>query len=177
VSGAVLGYEAQYLGKAELVRGEAFEEVPNGKGGYSAEYVPATVTLSATKEEVRAGDRLLPAPARAFANYIPRAPELDVDASVVSIYGSSSVTYAAQNQVVAINKGAEDGIEAGYVLSLLTKGARVKDSTDPSKAMIKLPSEINGTAMVFRTFDRVSYALILEIRDGVRVGDRLVNPK
>lgn len=177
VSGEVLGYEAQYLGKAELVRGEAFEEVPNGKGGYSAEYVPATVTLSATKEEVRAGDRLLPAPARAFANYTPRAPELDVDASVVSIYGSSSVTYAAQNQVVAINKGSEDGIEAGHVLSLLTKGSRIKDSTDASKAMIKLPSEINGTAMVFRTFDRVSYALILEIRDGVRVGDRLVNPK
>lgn len=177
VSGEVLGYEAQYLGKAELVRGEAFEEVPNGKGGYSAEYVPATVTLSATKEEVRAGDRLLPAPARAFANYTPRAPELDVDASVVSIYGSSSVTYAAQNQVVAINKGSEDGIEAGHVLSLLTKGSRIKDSTDANKAMIKLPSEINGTAMVFRTFDRVSYALILEIRDGVRVGDRLVNPK
>jgi len=177
VSGEVLGYEAQYLGKAELVRGEAFEEVPNGKGGYSAEYVPATVTLSATKEEVKAGDRLLPAPARAFANYTPRAPELNVDASVVSIYGSSSVTYAAQNQVVAINKGSEDGIEAGHVLSLLTKGSRIKDSTDASKAMIKLPSEINGTAMVFRTFDRVSYALILEIRDGVRVGDRLVNPK
>ena len=177
VSGEVLGYEAQYLGKAELVRGESFEEVPNGKGGYTAEYVPATISLSGTKEEVRAGDRLLPAPARAFANYIPRAPGMDVDASVVSIYGSSAVTYAAQNQVVAINKGSEDGIEAGYVLTLLTKGDRIKDSTDPKKAMIKLPSEVNGTAMVFRTFDRVSYALILEIRDGVRVGDRLVNPK
>ena len=177
VSGEVLGYEAQYLGKAELVRGESFEEVPNGKGGYTAEYVPATISLSGTKEEVRAGDRLLPAPARAFANYIPRAPGMDVDASVVSIYGSSAVAYAAQNQVVAINKGSEDGIEAGYVLTLLTKGDRIKDSTDPKKAMIKLPSEVNGTAMVFRTFDRVSYALILEIRDGVRVGDRLVNPK
>ena len=177
VSGEVLGYEAQYLGKAELVRGESFEEVPNGKGGYTAEYVPATISLSGTKEEVRAGDRLLPAPARAFANYIPRAPGMDVDASVVSIYGSSAVTYAAQNQVVAINKGSEDGIEAGYVLTLLTKGDRIKDSTDPKKAMIKLPSEVNGTAMVFRTFDRVSYALILETRDGVRVGDRLVNPK
>ncbi len=177
VSGEVLGYEAQYLGKAELVRGESFEEVPNGKGGYTAEYVPATISLSGTKEEVRAGDRLLPAPARAFANYTPRAPGMDVDASVVSIYGSSAVTYAAQNQVVAINKGSEDGIEAGYVLTLLTKGDRIKDSTDPKKAMIKLPSEVNGTAMVFRTFDRVSYALILEIRDGVRVGDRLVNPK
>ena len=177
VSGEVLGYEAQYLGKAELVRGESFEEIPNGKGGYTAEYVPATISLSGTKEEVRAGDRLLPAPARAFANYIPRAPGMDVDASVVSIYGSSAVTYAAQNQVVAINKGSEDGIEVGYVLTLLTKGDRIKDSTDPKKAMIKLPSEVNGTAMVFRTFDRVSYALILEIRDGVRVGDRLVNPK
>ena len=177
VSGEVLGYEAQYLGKAELVRGESFEEIPNGKGGYTAEYVPATISLSGTKEEVRAGDRLLPAPARAFANYTPRAPGMDVDASVVSIYGSSAVTYAAQNQVVAINKGSEDGIEAGYVLTLLTKGDRIKDSTDPKKAMIKLPSEVNGTAMVFRTFDRVSYALILEIRDGVRVGDRLVNPK
>ena len=177
VSGEVLGYEAQYLGKAELVRGESFEEVPNGKGGYTAEYVPATISLSGTKEEVRAGDRLLPAPARAFANYTPRAPGMDVDASVVSIYGSSAVTYAAQNQVVAINKGSEDGIEVGYVLTLLTKGDRIKDSTDPKKAMIKLPSEVNGTAMVFRTFDRVSYALILEIRDGVRVGDRLVNPK
>ena len=177
VSGEVLGYEAQYLGKAELVRGESFEEVPNGKGGYTTEYVPATISLSATKEEVRAGDRLLPAPARAFSSYTPRAPGMDVDASVVSIYGGSAVTYAAQNQVVAINKGSEDGIEAGYVLTLLTKGDRIKDSTDPNKAMIKLPSEVNGTAMVFRTFDRVSYALILEIRDGVRVGDRLVNPK
>ena len=65
--------------------------------------------------------------------------------------------------MVAINKGSEDGIEAGHVLSLLTKGARIKDTTDKSKAMIKLPSESNGTAMVFRTFDRVSDALLLEI--------------
>ena len=176
-NGEVLGYEAQYLGKAELVRGESFEEIPNGKGGYTAEYVPATISLSDTKEEVRAGDRLLPAPARPFVSYTPRAPGMDVNASVVSIYGSSSVTYAAQNQVIAINKGTEDGIEPGYVLSLMTKGERIKDSTDAGRAIIKLPSEINGTAMVFRTFDRVSYALILEIRDGVRVGDRLVNPK
>lgn len=177
INGEVLGYEAQYLGKAELVRGESFEEVPNGKGGYTAEYVPATISLSDTKEEVRAGDRLLPAPARPFTSYTPRAPGMEVNASVVSIYGSSSVRYAAQSQVIAINKGTEDGIEPGYVLSLMTKGERIKDSTDAGKAIIKLPSEINGTAMVFRTFDRVSYALILEIRDGVRVGDRLVNPR
>lgn len=177
LTGEVLGYEAQYLGKAELVRGESFEESANGKGGYTSEYVPATVDLSATKEEVQAGDRLLPAPARAFMNYTPRSPGVEVDARVVSIYGSSAVAYAAQNQVVAINLGSQDGIEPGHVLSLMTKGDRIKDTTDQTKAMVKLPSEINGTAMVFRTFDRVSYALLLEIRNGVRVGDRLVNPK
>ena len=176
-SGALLGYEAQYLGKAELVRGESFEEIPNGKGGYTAEYIPATVDLSATKEEVRAGDRLLPAPARPFLSYTPRPPGMEVDARVVSIYGSSAVAYAAQNQVVAINMGSQDGLEPGHVLSLLTKGDRIKDMTDSNRAMVKLPSEVNGTAMVFRTFERVSYVLLLEIRNGVRVGDRLVNPK
>ncbi|MFN3439832.1 MAG: LysM peptidoglycan-binding domain-containing protein [Acidovorax sp.] len=177
VTGEVLGYEAQYLGKAELVRGESFEDTPNSKGGYTAEYVPATVDLTAAKEEIRAGDRLLPAPARVFTSYTPRAPQVDIDARVVSIYGGSAVAYAAQNQVVAINLGIQDGVEAGHVLNIVSNGERIKDSTDGGKAMIKLPSETNGTAMVFRTFDRVSYALILEIRNGVRVGDRMVNPQ
>ena len=176
VTGEILGYEAQYVGKAELVRGESLEETADGKGGKVVEYVPATVELTATKQEVRAGDRLLPAPARAFVSYTPRAPQMEVDARVVSIYGGNSVTYAAQNQVVAINRGSQDGMEAGQVLHIMTMGDRIKDSTDEAKTVIKLPSERNGHVMVFRTFDRVSYALILEISTGVRVGDRLVNP-
>jgi hypothetical protein len=176
LTGEILGYEAQYVGKAELVRGESLEETADGKGGKVVEYVPATVELTATKQEVRAGDRLLPAPARAFVSYTPRAPQMEVDARVVSIYGGNSVTYAAQNQVVAINRGSQDGMEAGQVLHIMTMGDRIKDSTDEAKTVIKLPSERNGHVMVFRTFDRVSYALILEISTGVRVGDRLVNP-
>lgn len=177
VTKEILGYEAQYIGKAELVRGESFEEVRNDKGGYSMEYMPATVDLSATKEEIRAGDRLLPTPARSFSNYVPHAPGIEVDARVVSLYGSNVVGFVGQNQVVAINMGSQDGIEPGQVLTLLSDGERVRDSTDRARPMIKLPSENNGTAMVFRTFDRVSYVLILEIRNVVRVGDRLVNPR
>jgi hypothetical protein len=176
-SGEILGYEAQYVGRAELVRSQATEETPDGKGGTTVEIVPATVDLTGAKEEMRAGDRLLPAPARGYTSYTPRAPQAPVDARVVSIYGSAAVHYAAQNQVVAINKGARDGIEAGHVLTVLTKGERVKDLTDGNRTMIKLPSENNGVAMVFRTFDRVSYALILQVQEGVRVGDRLVNPQ
>ena len=62
-------------------------------------------------------------------------------------------------------------------MAIVKDGARVVDKTDPSRPLMKLPDERNGLLMVFRTFDRVSYALILEITDGVRVGDRLVNPR
>ena len=102
---------------------------------------------------------------------------MEVDARVVSIYGSFSAAYAGQNQVVAINMGTEDGIEPGHVLSLMTRGERIRDKTNGGNTVVKLPSENNGTAMVFRTFDRVSYVLLLEIKGGVRVGDRLVNPR
>lgn len=173
----ILGYEAQYLGKAELVRGETFEEVTNAKGGVTAEYVPATVDLAAVREEIRAGDRLLPAPARTYTSYTPRAPQMDVDARIVSLYGSSAVAFASQNQVVAINRGTQDGIEPGHVLSIKTKGEQVLDKTDGKSTLVKLPSEDNGMAMVFRTFDRVSYVLLLEVRNSVRVGDRMVNPQ
>lgn len=177
VTGEILGFEAHYLGKAELVRGESMENVADASGKVSAAYVPATVELTATKEDIRAGDRLLPAPARTYSSYTPRAPRTDVSARVVSIYGSSAVAFAGQNQVVAINKGTKDGIETGHVLSLLTQGERILDKTDEARSMIKLPSEDNGTAMVFRTFDRVSYVLLLEVQTAVRVGDRLVNPR
>jgi hypothetical protein len=176
LTGEILGYEAQHLGKAVLMRGETFEDSANGKGGVTSEYVPASLDLTSSKEEIRAGDRLLPAPPRVFLSYTPHAPRQDVDARVVSIYGSSAVANAAQNNVVAINLGTQDGIETGLVLKLMTKGAQIKDRTDESKIMIKLPSENNGMAMVFRTFDRVSYALILDVRTPVRVGDRLTNP-
>ena len=177
VSGEVLGYEAQYVGRAELVRSETIEHTPDGKGGATADIVPATVDLRSVKEEVRAGDRLLPAPERGFSNYVPRAPHEPVDANVVSIYGSASVAYAGQNQVVSINRGTHDGIGAGHVLQLLTRGERIRDKTDERRTMVRLPSEANGLAMVFLAFDRVSYALILQSQQAVRVGDRLVNPE
>ena len=176
-TGKILGYEAQYVGRAEMVRGETVEVSPNGKGGSNTDPVPATLDIVSVKEEVRVGDRLLPLAPRSFMNYVPRAPYDDVDARVVSIYGSSSVTNAGQNQVVSINRGTNDGLEPGMILTVLTKGDRIRDKTDSSRSMIKLPSEANGMAMVFRTFDNVSYALLLRVRYGVAVGDRMVNPQ
>ena len=176
VTGEVLGYEARYLGNAELARSETTEEISDGKGNLKQEPVPATVDITSTKEEIRAGDRMLPEPPRTFKNYIPHEPQTSVNARVVSIYGSTPVAVAGQNQVIAINMGTAQGMEPGHVLTLLTQGDRVRDTTAEGKPTIKLPSEHNGLAMVFLTFERVSYALLLDERTGVRVGDRLVNP-
>ena len=177
VTGEVLGYEARYLGNAELARSETTEEISDGKGNLKQEPVPATVDITSTKEEIRAGDRMLPEPPRTFKNYIPHEPQTSVNARVVSIYGSTPDAVAGQNQVIAINMGTAQGMEPGHVLTLLTQGDRVRDTTAEGKPTIKLPSEHNGLAMVFLTFERVSYALLLDVRTGVRVGDRLVNPQ
>ena len=106
---------------------------------------------------------------------MPHAPAGEVKALVVSLYGDSAVTYAAQNQVVAINKGRQDGMEVGTVLELISRGDKIRDKV--TRNIVQLPDERNGYAMVFRSFDRVSYALIMQIKRGVTVGDKLVSPE
>lgn len=176
VTGQVLGYEAHFVGQATLVRGESVEQAVNAKGEAFSEIVPATVQLSRTVEEVRIGDRLLPAPERTFSNYAPHAPREDVEAAVVSLYGGTAMRYAGQNAVIAINRGSDDGLQAGHVLRLITRGRTLVDKTDEDRASVRLPHETNGLAMVFRTFERVSYALVLQAQQPVVVGDRLTNP-
>ena len=174
-TGKVLGFEAHYAGKARLVRNEASEEAKNARGKSSTAIVPATIDIVEAKDEILVGYRLLPDPAREFPTFTPHAPATNVSGKVVSVYGSAVVN-ASQNQVVVLNLGRLDGIERGHVLAILKDGKRMVDTTDPQRAMIKLPNERNGLLMVFRTFDHLSYGLILEITDAVRVGDRLIQP-
>ncbi len=196
----ILGYEGHYVGQATLVRGESESEEEPGSapaprptrwhanGEVQTEPrraetpatpaglpVPATVDVIGSKEEMRAGDRLLPEPPREYRNYVPRVPEMPVDARVVAVPGSA-VRYAGQNQVVVINRGLQDGLESGHVLALMSTGPKLVDKTDASRSLIKLPDERNGIAMVFRPFERVSYVLVMEITNPVQVGDKLVNP-
>jgi len=199
VTGETLGYEGHYVGQATLVRGESEAEEDAGaapavrptrwpaNGEVQTEPrraaapepralpVPATVDVISSKEEMRAGDRLLPEPPREYRNYVPRVPAVPVDARVVAVPGSA-VRYAGQNQVVVINKGLQDGIESGHVLALLSTGPKLMDKTDEARSLMKLPDERNGIAMVFRPFERVSYVLVMEITNPVQVGDKLVNP-
>jgi hypothetical protein len=177
VTNAVLGYEAAYLGKATLVRGEGVQMVQTSGGGQEQVAVPATVDIVSAKEEIRIGDRLLPEPPRQFISYAPHAPATQVDGTIVSVYGDA-VAIAGQNQVVMINRGTADGIETGHVLAILKAGGHRIDKSQPGeRTPIKLPDERNGLLIIFRPFERLSYGLILTINDTVQVGDHVASPR
>ncbi len=195
VTGEILGFEGQFVGRVNLVRSQAATDevieagassLPTGGEVYPLAVVdeseprrvaiPATVDVVANKEEMRAGDRLLPEPPQQYRSYVPRAPAQPVDARVVAVYGDA-VRFAGNNQVVTINKGERDGMQSGDVLALMSTGPRLTDKTDGRREPIQLPDERNGLGMVFRTFERVSYVLVMQVSNPVQVGDKLFNPK
>jgi LysM repeat protein len=178
-SGEVLGYEAVFLGKARLVRSEGQEAAINTEPSANANAVPtltpATIDILSAKEEIRPGDRLALVPTTPNPLYTPHPPIGSGQGRIVSIYGAA--VNAGQNQVVTINRGTWDAMETGTVLAILKNGAQVVDKSDQAQPLMKLPNERNGLLMVFRTFERISYALILENTEAVKVGDYLVSPK
>ncbi len=176
-TGEILGYEAEFLGKALLARSEGSTEIASAGGKVDTAVVPATIDITAAKSEILVGDRMAPEPAREFLNFVPRAPSSNITGRIVSIYGNSTVVNASQNQVVVLNRGRRDGIQSGHVLAILKDGQQLTDRTDPARPLIKLPNERNGLLMVFRVYEKLSYGLILDINDAVRVGDRLATPQ
>ena len=170
VSREVLGYEAQYVGVMNLVREGAEGTGANGE----PLIIPSTFSVTALRQEAAAGDRLAPLAPRDFDNVVPRAPGKDVAGQVVSIYGDGLA--AGQNHIVALNRGAQDGLERGHVLALWRDGRIAQDRVSGDNATMKLPDERHGLLFVFRVFDRMSYALILNVQEPVKPGDRFTQP-
>jgi len=159
-----LAYEAIYLGTAQLTRpGE-----------------PATVVLTSAVQEVEAGDKLVAAGRIQPVNYAPRAPNAQIKGRVIAIYGGvAKVGEAGPQQVISINRGKADGLEVGHVLALYSLGGTVRDASKPRNApdaRIQLPDERAGLAFVFRVFDRISYALIMQITRPVSPFDVVQTP-
>ena len=159
-----LAYEAVYLGTAQLTRpGE-----------------PATVTLTDTVLEVGAGDKLVAAGRPQSVNYAPRAPNSQIKGRVIAIYGGvGKVGEAGPQQVISINRGKANGVEVGHVLALYNLGGTVRDtskSAGDASARLQLPDERAGLAFVFRVFDRVSYALIMQASKPVAPLDVVQTP-
>ena len=166
----VLGYEARYLGTADVMQAGKDETLADGK----TLATPATLQIRQIREEVGPGDRLALVPQRSSNRYVPHAPKNPVTGSVIGIYGDALT--GGQNQIVSINRGAVDGMERGHVLALLKKGPLIKDKSGAKTEFIKLPDEKHGTLFVFQVYDRVSYALIISVQEPVNAGDRFSEP-
>jgi hypothetical protein len=181
-----LGFEAIYLGEARVVRaGEV-----------------STLEIVRSNQEMYIGDRMFSAPKPTFTSYVPRAPEKAIKGRVIAAYGGLAEVGASA--IVTLNKGTRDGVEVGHVLAVLrspesgTSRARYTDdpmtgvrntmiwgrqgptgAQDPVTAPSQesnLPTERHALVFVFRAFDKVSYALVMQASAPVSVLDRIQNP-
>jgi hypothetical protein len=150
----VLGIEAIYLGNAEVTN---FADV-------------STVAITSAVEEIHAGDHLVLPSVEEVNTYLPRAPDSKISSRIISIYGG--VTQGGQNSIITLSKGHRDGIEVGHVLALYRKGEAVKYEGK----RYTLPDERYGLVFVFRVFDKVSYALVMQTKLPVQVLDRANTP-
>jgi LysM repeat protein len=168
---ALLGYEGIYTATALVER-------PGS---------PAKAVLTESALETVAGDRLVtandvPTP----VNFTLRAPSSDIHGRIIAVVGGTDLI--GQFAVIAINRGKNHGLAAGNVLAVDTAGATIRDLYRGGRSTmgtgigtsfaptVKLPDERSGTALVFRVYDRMSYALILGASDTIHVQDVVRNP-
>jgi len=166
-----LGYEVMDFGTLEVTRNAD----------------PASALIVYSDFEVRPGDLVLPIDERPYDDqYVPHAPAHVPDNMRVIAF-TDALNAVGPRQVIALSRGAEDGIENGQTFSVYHDGEEVLDETDytegsakkffhPNDARVNLPPEFVGHVMVFRTFQRVSYGLIMDGVKPVHIGDFLFDP-
>lgn len=167
-----LGAELMELTTGQVTRGEG--------GGIEV------VTLALTDEgrEVREGDRIVPVEPQPFdLQFFPHPPKTEAPYQKLQVIAiADSLTSAGPRQVIAISGGAADGIDNGTVFSLWRLGTQQPDRVAHSNALaqagdkLRLPDEFSGHVMVFRSFDKVSYGLIMDGIKDSHVGYVLKHP-
>jgi hypothetical protein len=155
-NGRLLGYQAVYVGEGQIVR--------TGD--------PATLYLSATAREALNGDKLLPVETDFPLRFIPGPRTGDVEGRIIHVL--DGVSLVGSYQIVTLNRGAKHGLEPGHVLSVWQAGQQVRDRFGGGR--VELPDEYAGYLMIFRSFDDLSYGLIMQASNEIRVLDRVRNP-
>ncbi len=157
-TGEVLGYEAAFLGTARV----------------TAHGIPATLKLLTAVEEIGTGDRLVASERPEVFSYVPHAPDTEVSGALIGIY--RGVVETGRHHVVTLNIGARNGLERGHVLALHRTRGSVTYSGEDGKETFQLPEQRYGLAFVFRVFDRVAYALVMDSDGPVKIGDSVRKP-
>ena len=160
-----------------------YNGVFTGSGHVTRVGDPATLIMTDSTRETYPGDKLLPGVVDVPLDFVPSPPRNRIDGRIIAV--SDGVTLIGQYQVVVINRGARDGLMPGNVLAVLEAGGTMRDNLSKGylsgmptlfAPKVHLPEERTGTFMVFKTFDRMSYGLIMEATDIIRVHDHIANP-
>lgn len=156
----ILGYEAAYVADGQL------EQIGD----------PATLFLSKSVGEIRRGDRLMPNPEEQITlNYRPHAPEKVIHGRIISVL--DGVSQIGQYNVVVLDRGTRDGVETGHVFDIYHAGRVIYDPiTVKPNDTVRLPDEEAGRLLVFRPFERVSYALVTDAVRAIHVYDKVRTP-
>ncbi|NOQ16013.1 MAG: LysM peptidoglycan-binding domain-containing protein [Methyloprofundus sp.] len=177
-----------YLAYTTYRPGKTFQDPDTDEVlGYEAIYVadniilnlgdPATLRIIDADREVRRGDRLMPTSEDTGSfNFFPTPPSKQINGTIISVL--NGVQELGQYDVIALNKGEKDGLKKGHILSIIQKGKLVPDPFHINKnELVKLPDEEAGIVLVFRTFERVSYALIMHTSRNIRIFDLVQTPE
>ena len=156
----VLGYEAIYVGETTVAQ---FGDI-------------STLLITSSEREAHKGDRLLPLGEDDInENFMPHAPRAKIDASIISVV--DGVTQIGQNQLVVIDAGSREKVDVGTVLAVYQRGKVVRDTVSEERGdTVKLPDERAGTLMVFRVFEKVSFALVMDATSPLHLYDAVRNP-
>ena len=160
-----------------------YDGIFTGSGHVTRSGDPATLIMTESTRETVTGDKLFAGGTDVPLDFIPSPPRVKVDGRIMAV--SDGVTVIGQYQVVVINRGARDGLAPGNVLAVYDVGGYVRDTANKGylasmsrlgAKKVQLPDERSGTFMVFKTFDQISYGLIMEAKNIIRVADRVQNP-
>ncbi len=151
----ILGYEAMFVAETQLER--------TGD--------PATLLLTRTDRETLVGDRLLSLDSEQVSfQFIPRKPGEDVRGHIIAVV--DGVSQIGQYDVVVIDRGSEDGLEKGHMLGIFQSGRVVRDTVKGMTGeTVTLPEQRSGRLMIFQTFDRLSYGLVVNANNALHVND------
>jgi hypothetical protein len=160
-----------------------YDGVFTGAGRVTRSGDPATFIMTESARETVPGDKLFAGGVDVPLDFVPSPPKVRVNGRIMAV--SDGVTVIGQYQVVVINRGARDGLSPGNVLAVFEVGGYTRDTVNQGfmsgmsrlgSKKVRLPDERTGTFMVFKTFDSISYGLIMEAKNIIRVSDRVENP-
>ncbi|MNQ93238.1 hypothetical protein D3C85_1086950 [compost metagenome] len=133
----------------------------------------ATLSLQRTTQEVRLGDRLFSGEERSInSTFTPSEPRSEINGLIIDV--PRGVTQIGAMDVVTLNKGQRDGLAEGNMLVVMKTGETVRDRITGQP--LKVPDERAGLLMVFRTYDKLSYGLVLNASRSLAVMDKVRNP-